>query len=228
MVQVTELVVVEGTDAASYLDSQCTQDLSSLGVGDQSATLLLDPKGELVTVAVVRATTAGRVELEVPLGTGEASVARLRRFAIRSDVQIRLDAMPPVAPTYPDDLARICARVPGAAELRRGLVPHGLDESVRARCVSFTKGCYPGQELVARMEARGATPPYVLRELTAPIPLVVGDEVGDASLDGVVTSVALDASDGRCHALAVLHRRDAGADAVEVRHAGGQVLAHLE
>jgi folate-binding Fe-S cluster repair protein YgfZ len=31
--------------------------------------------------------------------------------------------------------------------------------------VSFTKGCYPGQELVERMDSRGATAPFVLRDI---------------------------------------------------------------
>jgi folate-binding Fe-S cluster repair protein YgfZ len=33
--------------------------------------------------------------------------------------------------------------------------------------VSFTKGCYPGQELVERMDSRGSTAPRVLMRLPA-------------------------------------------------------------
>ena len=56
--------------------------------------------------------------------------------------------------------------------------------------VSFTKGCYPGQELVERMDSRGATAPTVLRNI-----LDTGYATGDPYLvDGVevgrVTSVA--------------------------------------
>jgi folate-binding protein YgfZ len=56
--------------------------------------------------------------------------------------------------------------------------------------VSFTKGCYPGQELVERMDSRGATAPFVLRDID-----VSGYAPGDPYIvDGVevgrVTSVA--------------------------------------
>lgn len=37
-------------------------------------------------------------------------------------------------------------------------------------CVSFTKGCYPGQELVERMDSRGSTAPRLLMRLPARSP----------------------------------------------------------
>ncbi len=60
--------------------------------------------------------------------------------------------------------------------------------------VSFTKGCYPGQELVERMDSRGASAPFVLRTVPA-----AGSSPGDPyEVDGVVvgtiTSVAGDAA----------------------------------
>ena len=52
--------------------------------------------------------------------------------------------------------------------------------------VNFTKGCYPGQELVERMDSRGATPPKSLQRVT----VAAGTEVGDPyTLDGVVVGV---------------------------------------
>ena len=58
--------------------------------------------------------------------------------------------------------------------------------------VSFTKGCYPGQELVERMDSRGASAPFVLRGVPA-----AGGSPGDPYVvDGVeigtITSVAGD------------------------------------
>ena len=77
------------------------------------------------------------------------------------------------------------------------------------------------------MEARGATPPYVLRRLAAEREIAPGDPVGDARFDGAVTSVAA-APGGRCwDALGVLHRRDAEGATVEVRTSAGDVVARL-
>lgn len=54
--------------------------------------------------------------------------------------------------------------------------------------VSFTKGCYPGQELVERMDSRGAGAPVALRVLPAGS-LRAGDEILDGDrVAGTVTS----------------------------------------
>ena len=69
--------------------------------------------------------------------------------------------------------------------------------------VSFTKGCYPGQELVERMDSRGATPPRQLRVVERTSDMVVGEGlVRDGAVVGTVTSL------GRTHAL-VLFKRNA-------------------
>lgn len=222
-----ELVVLVGADAASYLDTQCTQDLSELGVGGEATTFVLSPSGEIVSFAIVRRTSALRLELEVPAGTGAPLVARLRRFAIRSDVAVH-DAVPSTGDgPLRDERARIEAVVPGATELARGLVVHAMSRELLERCVSFTKGCYPGQELVARLESRGATPPYVLRGLSSDVALTIGDAMGEERFDGAVTSVSSDGDGAGWLALGVLHRRDAEGATVEVRTASGSAVVRL-
>jgi folate-binding protein YgfZ len=59
-------------------------------------------------------------------------------------------------------------------------------------CVSFTKGCYPGQELVERMDSRGSTAPRRLTRL--PSPAVAGSpyRLADGTEIGMCTSVAGD------------------------------------
>jgi folate-binding protein YgfZ len=47
--------------------------------------------------------------------------------------------------------------------------------------VSFTKGCYPGQELVERMDSRGSTAPRTLRRLPAVMPESDGRTGGDVA-----------------------------------------------
>ena len=56
--------------------------------------------------------------------------------------------------------------------------------------VSFTKGCYPGQELVERMDSRGATAPRSLRLINAEVGARVGAPVMlDGQEIGIYTSV---------------------------------------
>lgn len=66
--------------------------------------------------------------------------------------------------------------------------------------VSFTKGCYPGQELVERMDSRGSMAPRQLRYVVVSNNSVVGQEVEHEGRTGVVTSIR------GVHALAAFKR----------------------
>lgn len=220
---------LEGPEALEYLQSQVSQDLTDLAVPGRVRTLLLAPAGTVVAVGAVIVASSEAVEIEVPEGLGEAVRTRLERFAIRAALAVRGPIHVEVAtdPGLADERSRIDARIPGPRELDKGLVAHGLDPTLLAECVSFTKGCYPGQELVARMESRHAMPPYVLRHLLVPSPVEVGTPAGDSAFDGQVTSVVeVDAS--TWHALCVLHRRDAAAPQVDVHSEAGTVQATID
>ena len=52
--------------------------------------------------------------------------------------------------------------------------------------VSFTKGCYPGQELVERMDSRAATAPRLLQRLTVADADAVGARVTSVHGDAVL------------------------------------------
>jgi folate-binding protein YgfZ len=91
----------------------------------------------------------------------------------------------------------------------------GLNE----RAVSFTKGCYVGQETVARLHWRGK-PNRHLRGLRLSAPVAGGDELrlGERSV-GRVGSVALSPALGPI-ALALVRREAAPGDTVAVGDAG--------
>ena len=117
-----------------------------------------------------------------------------------------------VRPCGPEALEalRIEAGVPAAGrELTEGLIP--AETGIVAESVSFTKGCFVGQELVARIDSRGGNTPRRLRGV------VVGDAVppaaGAALLDaggstvGRITSSAFSPSFESAIALGYVHRR---------------------
>jgi len=80
------------------------------------------------------------------------------------------------------------------------------ETGITGAAVSFTKGCYTGQELVERMDARQATPPRRLVRVHAPAPLVEGAEL---TLAGKV--VGLVTTSAGTESLAYVHRTvDAG------------------
>ena len=90
----------------------------------------------------------------------------------------------------PQDLerARIEAGVPAmGAELTEATIP--AEAGVVERSVSFTKGCFTGQELVARIDSRGGNVPRHLRGVVAEGELAPGSElVVDGKVVGQVTS----------------------------------------
>jgi len=106
---------------------------------------------------------------------------------------------------------RIRAGVPRfGLDLTVGSIPASGGAAVIAASVSFTKGCYTGQELVARMNSRGGQAPIRLRLLAAEQPLEVGAVVfADGSEVGVVTSSA-----GQVALAGIMRKVEPGAAAV--------------
>lgn len=160
-----DVVTVEGPDAVAYVHSQVTQDIATLPVGEARWTFVLDPTGKIVSLARVRRTADARLELDTDRGYGDALLARLNRFRIRVKAELALE----VGEQHPDfdDAARVAAGWPrlGAEIVPGETLVAGTGLSGLAVC--FTKGCYPGQELVERMDSRGADAPRRLCRVPA-------------------------------------------------------------
>jgi folate-binding protein YgfZ len=170
---------VAGPDAEDFLQRMLSNDVS----GAPCRALLLTPKARLIApLVVVRRSDDDFLLLTEP-GLGETVRATLLRARFAAKVEIEpeehtsvvvfgehggipneefgepaaelLDA--DVSPTLsPDELERL--RIESASpawgkELDDSILPAeaGLDETH----VSFTKGCYPGQEPIARLHYRG-------------------------------------------------------------------------
>jgi len=76
--------------------------------------------------------------------------------------------------------------------------------------ISFSKGCYLGQEIVARMEYRGQLKRRMARgRAIVAEPVQVGDALFGADDKRIGTIVAAANVDGQCDLLAVLQRSEA-------------------
>jgi tRNA-modifying protein YgfZ len=125
------------------------------------------------------------------------------------------------------EAVRIEAGIPVMGrELDEGTIP--AEAGIVDRSVSFTKGCYTGQELVARIDSRGGNVPRRLRGLVlagaAPAGATLRAEGKDV---GEVTSVALSPALGTV-ALAYVRRAIEPPDEVEVAWEGGGTSARVE
>ena len=87
---------------------------------------------------------------------------------------------------------RILAGVPAmGSEMDEGTIP--AEAGVVEQSVSFTKGCYTGQELVARVDSRGNNTPRKLRLVRGPGPAPDADSFESLLGErGRLTSVAAD------------------------------------
>jgi folate-binding protein YgfZ len=166
---------VAGPDAEDYLQRMVSNDVAALAPGESCEALLLTPKARLI--APLRLLRRGPEDFlvltEPELGERVQAELTRTRFAAKCEIEPeehtstlvwtddfgraeeRLDV--DVEPTIgADDLERlrIEAAVPAwGKELDDSILPAeaGLDRTH----ISYTKGCYPGQEPIARLHYRG-------------------------------------------------------------------------
>lgn len=224
-----DVVRAEGPDTAAFLQGQLSQDVEGMAVGATAWSFLLQPQGKVDAWLRVFRIADDRFELDVDTGFGEAVVARLNRFKLRTKCELTLEPSVPVlavrgtavdgarAIAWPDidggdlfdgaappagatelDAAgyeelRIAHGVPAmGAELHEDTIPAEAGQWVVDASVSFTKGCFTGQELVDRIDSRGGNVPRHLRvlDVDGPTPAPGTDLVLDGVAVGQVTSAA--------------------------------------
>lgn len=174
---------MRGPDAASYLQAIVSNDVEALSPGDACEALLLTPKARVIAPMTVWRRGMDDFLLLTEPGLGERLRSTLlrSRFAAKCDVEFEehvsavvldgaegiptadygvpavevLDA--DLEPTVGGDeleVLRIRAGTPRwGREIDDRVLPAeaGLD----ARAIDYEKGCYPGQEPVARQHYRG-------------------------------------------------------------------------
>lgn len=108
------------------------------------------------------------------------------------------------------EVLRLACGVPRmGAEISDATIPAELGQWVIDASVSFTKGCYTGQELVARIDSRGGNVPRRLTGLVVDGSVVprVGAVIDvDGAEVGVVTSAVFDPTRGAAIGLAFIKR----------------------
>ncbi len=183
-------IEVTGADAVGYLHSQLSQDIGSLAVGERMLSLVLEPDGRVCAPIGVSRIEDERLILDVDPGYGEAVTARLLRFRLRTDAEFTMTA----AERSRDAREEESRIIDGWPALGSEIIPGetlAAETGLTTVAVSFTKGCYPGQELGERMDSRGAIPPRRIVRVVVESGTEVGSPViRDGAEVGQVTSVA--------------------------------------
>jgi folate-binding protein YgfZ len=184
-----------------------SNDVAALGVGERCDALLLTPKSRVIAPLVVLRRSADDFLVLTEPELGERVRAELTRFRFAAKAEIEpeeheswlvlggeeaLDERPPGEEV--DEQAyerwRVEAGIPRwGREIDDGVLPAeaGLTETH----VSFTKGCYPGQEPIARLHYRGKVNRR-LRRLVLEGEPTDGELVLDGKVVGRITSRAGD------------------------------------
>jgi folate-binding Fe-S cluster repair protein YgfZ len=95
---------------------------------------------------------------------------------------------------------------PGPDELSKGLSPHAYGQTFVDAHISFSKGCFTGQELVGRLDARGANVPFVVARYEGSDPEYADAQLKKCGPEGPQGLTSVSHSEGRWRGLAIAHR----------------------
>ena len=156
-------IKIDGADAAGFLHGQFTTDVTGLASGRAGLSAWCDPKGRVVATFIL-ARVDGAFLLLAPDDIKETFIKRLKMYVLRANVVItdaEVEDVPQLLHLPGTD-----GELSETAFIRQGIPLLHPDTSGRflpqelnldkLDAVSFTKGCYPGQEIIARLRYRGA------------------------------------------------------------------------
>ena len=176
---------VTGPDAFTFLQGQLTNDLGRLDAEAEILAAWCSPKGRVIWFGTVAAIESG-FALSAPAETAADIVKRLTIFRFRSKVDF--DIVDEGITVDPEFLIQNGYAFIGAAQAEQ-FTPHMLNLDL-IDAINFDKGCYTGQEIVARTHYKGATKRRTLR-FESESPVAVGDKISDGNRDiGEVLNVA--------------------------------------
>ncbi len=178
------ILALQGQDAEKFLQGQLTADVSTLTLGEGKLAAHCQPQGRVISLFVLFR-TENIYYLAMPKSIMPLALAALKKYAVfykvtfseATDLSLGLSNA-----THPTALANAalkptlylslthdklnsteeCAKrllmqhgIPSLTPETSGqFLPHELN-LIALNAVSFSKGCYTGQEIVARMEYRG-------------------------------------------------------------------------
>ena len=225
-----DAVELRGPDAGAFLQAQLASDVAALADGACGWSCYLTPQGRTIAVFVVSKHAADAIDLLVPAARGAEMVERLKRFVFRSKVKLAAveaayAAMPGVEGDVllDDGLVLVRGGVPDETFLRewaiRNAVPLLAGDAIESQtphalgldgigAISTKKGCYPGQEIVARTHFLGRNKRHLVRwRAESPVDLAPGAALHTA--DGAIAAMNVigTPAEGPVGGLAVAHEQ---------------------
>lgn len=143
-------ILAIGQEAAKFLQGQLSCDITQVTDTQPSLGAYCNIKGKVQAILRLQQLTDG-YSLVLPADLSAQVRAELQKYAIFSKVKISVEN----AALIVDDLQEISQQIPEVyAATYELFFPHDLNLP-QLNAISFTKGCYRGQEIIARMHYRG-------------------------------------------------------------------------
>ncbi|PCH56702.1 MAG: hypothetical protein COC15_02800 [Legionellales bacterium] len=159
-------IIVTGADSAIFLQGQLSCDINTLDPDQSIWGAYCNIKGRVLALMQVTRPHDDRFELQLPTDLLEHIIKELRKYGMFSKISIT--EMP--AAEYNgsiDIMDLINNKIPMIFANTSGIfLPHYINLP-QLGAVNFNKGCYKGQEIIARMEYRGNIKKH-LRQYTIP------------------------------------------------------------
>ena len=143
-------IEITGKDAFDFLQNQLTNDLKHLKLMPKILAAWCNPKGRVIWLGEVSSANSG-FNIEVPTDLAENIIQRFLAFRFRAQVEFNI-----IDENIPEKLGNLISKGQPfiGSEQTEKYTPHMLNLDL-INAVDFKKGCYPGQEVVARIHYKG-------------------------------------------------------------------------
>ena len=201
------LIELRGQDSVKFLQGQVSCDLNQLSAGNNVRGCHCTPKGRVIFVFTAGLLDDDRIVLETHPSIVDIAIASLKKYAVFSKTEITdiSDQDLSIKPKL-NSLQRIKAGIADiTSETTDQFIPQMLNLDL-LDFISFKKGCYTGQEVVARAHYLGAVKRRMyLLALSAELAPLSGTVLVDTEGKQLGTIVNAQANkQGQVEALAVL------------------------
>ena len=201
------LIELRGQDSVKFLQGQVSCDLNQLSAGNNVCGCHCTPKGRVIFVFTAGLLDDDRIVLETHPTIVETAISSLKKYAVFSKTEItdNSDQDLSIEPKL-NSLQRIKAGIADiTSETTDQFIPQMLNLDL-LDFISFKKGCYTGQEVVARAHYLGVVKRRMYHlVLSAELAPVSGTVLVDTEGKQLGTIVNAQANkQGQVEALAVL------------------------
>jgi folate-binding protein YgfZ len=215
---------IHGRDAATFLQGQLSSDVAALAGGASQLAGYHNPQGRVIALLRLSRVAPEDLLAQLPLELALPVAQRLRRYILRAKLAIDIfdsptaltAALPQIS--LPDGWNATCSRdadiAAGLPQVYAATSEQFVAQMLNLDCIgaiSFSKGCYTGQEVIARAHYRGRVKRRMRRFVTrtavaaatAQTPLVPGASIRLPDGRRLEVVDAVERTDGRVEFLAV-------------------------